>query len=67
MFIKAILVTLIFGFGSYKLLKKPKYVNSFSHSFSDKPIIKIILKLMGYWFILLILTTWFLAIGSLFE
>lgn len=67
MFLKAIVVTLIFGMGSYKLLKKPKNVNSFSNNFFDNPIIKIFLRLMGYWFIFVILGTWFLAINSLFE
>lgn len=70
MFIMAILVTLIFGTFSYMLLKHPDSVlkvSSFSDKFSEKPFLKKFLKFMGWWFLLLVLGIWIIAIISLFE
>lgn len=70
MFIMAILVTLIFGTFSYMLLKHPDSVlkvSSFSGKFFEKPSLKKFLKVMGWWFLVIVAGTWIIAIISLFE
>lgn len=68
MFIVAIFVTLIFGMFSYMLLKNTEsLLEMSSFKFSDKPISKKFLKFMGWWFLLLVIASWILAIISLFE
>lgn len=68
MFIVAIFVTLIFGMFSYMLLKNTEsLLEMSSFKISDKPISKKFLKLMGWWFLLLVIASWILAIISLFE
>ncbi|MDM5248626.1 MULTISPECIES: hypothetical protein [unclassified Lysinibacillus] len=70
MFIVAILITLIFGSISYMLLKHPEgaiQMSSFSDDFKKKPILKKFIKFMGWWFLLLVIAAWIVAIISLFE
>ncbi|MDD1504274.1 MULTISPECIES: hypothetical protein [unclassified Lysinibacillus] len=70
MFIMAILVTLIFGSFSYMLLKFPEdflKMSSFSDKFTEKPFLKKFVKFMGWWFLLLVVGVWIIAIISLFE
>lgn len=70
MFIMAILVTLIFGTFSYMLLKHPDgvlKVSSFSDKFSEKPFLKKLIKFMGWWFLIIVIGVWIIAIISLFE
>lgn len=70
MFIMAILVTLIFGTFSYMLLKHPDgvlKVSSFSDKFSEKPFLKKFIKFMGWWFLIIVIGVWIIAIISLFE
>ncbi|GIN23096.1 hypothetical protein J1TS3_42300 [Siminovitchia fordii] len=66
----AILVTLIFGTFSYMLLKHPDgvlKVSSFSDKFSEKPFLKKFIKFMGWWFLIIVIGVWIIAIISLFE
>ncbi|MGE7944773.1 hypothetical protein ACQKNB_22190 [Lysinibacillus xylanilyticus] len=70
MFIVAILITLIFGSISYMLLKHPEgaiQMSSFSDKFKKKPFLKTYIKFMGWWFLLLVIAAWIVAIISLFE
>lgn len=70
MFIVAILITLIFGSISYMLLKHPEgaiQLSSFSDDFKKKPFLKMFLKFMGWWFLLLVIAAWIVAFISLFE
>ncbi|MGA3598997.1 hypothetical protein [Lysinibacillus agricola] len=70
MFIVAILITLIFGSISYMLLKHPEgaiQMSSFSDKFKKKPFLKTYIKFMGWWFLLLVIAAWVVAIISLFE
>ncbi|MEX3743982.1 MULTISPECIES: hypothetical protein [Lysinibacillus] len=70
MFIVAIVITLIFGSISYMLLKHPEgaiQMSSFSDKFKKKPFLKTYIKFMGWWFLLLVIAAWIVAIISLFE
>ncbi|MFJ7183928.1 hypothetical protein [Lysinibacillus xylanilyticus] len=70
LFIVAILITLIFGSISYMLLKHPEgaiQMSSFSDEFKKKPFFRMFLKFMGWWFLLLVIAAWIVAIISLFE
>ncbi|MFJ8459174.1 hypothetical protein ACIQ57_08585 [Lysinibacillus xylanilyticus] len=70
MFIVAIVITLIFGSISYMLLKNPEgaiQMSSFSDKFKKKPFLKTYIKFMGWWFLLLVIAAWIVAIISLFE
>jgi len=70
MFIVAIVITLIFGSISYMLLKHPEgaiQMSSFSDKFKKKPFLKKYIKFMGWWFLLLVIAAWIVAIISLFE
>ncbi|WP_255505292.1 hypothetical protein [Lysinibacillus sphaericus] len=70
MFIMAILVTLIFGSFSYMLLKFPEdflKMSSFSDKFTKKPFLKKFVKFTGWWFLILVVGVWIIAIISLFE
>lgn len=70
MFVVAILFTLIFGSFSYMLLKNPEAVlkvSSFSQKSSEKPRLKKFVKIMGWWFLLLVIGVWIIAAISLFE
>ncbi|MGE7953453.1 hypothetical protein [Lysinibacillus xylanilyticus] len=66
----AIVITLIFGSISYMLLKHPEgaiQMSSFSDKFKKKPFLKTYIKFMGWWFLLLVIAAWIVAIISLFE
>ncbi|SKC10558.1 hypothetical protein SAMN06295926_12359 [Lysinibacillus sp. AC-3] len=70
MFIMAILVTLIFGSFSYMLLKFPDdflKMSSFSEKFIKKSFLKKYVKFIGWWFLILVIGVWIIAILSLFE
>ena len=69
-FIMAILVTLIFGSFSYMLLKNTEdflKMSSFSEKFIKKSFLKKFVKFMGWWFLILVIGVWIIAILSLFE
>ncbi|MGE7690000.1 hypothetical protein ACQKMI_12435 [Lysinibacillus sp. NPDC097214] len=70
MFIMAILVTLIFGSFSYMLLKFPEdflKMSSFSEKITKKPFLKKYVQFTGWWFLIIVIGIWIIAILSLFE
>ncbi len=70
MFIMAILVTLIFGSFSYMLLSYPEdflKMSSFSAKFIKKSFLKKYVKFMGWWFLIIVIGIWIIAIISIFQ